>query len=454
MYGEGFMAKQDSIQLMTKGSIAKQIIGYAVPIFIGYLFQQLYNTVDALIVGNFLGQDALAAVTSVGSLIFLFVGFFNGFATGASVIVANAIGAQDEDRTKKAVYTTATFGIILGLIMTVSGYVLTDQMLIWMGLPKEVFGLSSTYLKIYFLGGFSLVLYNMLVGIIRAGGDAKHPLYYLIVSSILNVILDIIFITVFKMGVAGAAWATIISEFASMFLCAVQLAREESILHISWLHLTLDFENLKQIFIYGLPTGLQGCVIDFANVMIQSYINSFGAAAIAGIGAYSKVEGFIFLPEISFSMALTTFVSQNEGAGQKERSRKGILFGLAASLLMIECMGVLIFLFAPTFISFFNQNPEVIKIGVDRARICAFFYILLGFSHVVSSILRGLGRPVMPMVVMLVCWCAVRVVVLITIGQSVHSLYLTHWLYPITWGLSSIVYVFDLRKYKLFTPRV
>ena len=222
------MAKQDSVQLMTKGSIAKQIIGYAIPIFIGYLFQQLYNTVDALIVGNFLGQDALAAVTSVGSLIFLFVGFFNGFATGASVIIANAIGAQDEDRTKKAVYTTATFGIILGLIMTVSGYVLTDQMLIWMGLPKEVFGLSSTYLKIYFLGGFSLVLYNMLVGIIRAGGDAKHPLYYLIVSSILNCDFRLLSsVTVFKMGVAGAAWATIISEFASMFLCAVQLAREE-----------------------------------------------------------------------------------------------------------------------------------------------------------------------------------------------------------------------------------
>ena len=293
----------------------------------------------------------------------------------------------------------------------------------------------------------------MLVGIIRAGGDAKHPLYYLIVSSILNVILDVVFITVFKMGVAGAAWATIISEFASMFLCALQLAREESILHISWTHLSLDFENLKQICVYGLPTGLQGCVIDFANVMIQSYINSFGAAAIAGIGAYSKVEGFIFLPEISFSMALTTFVSQNEGAGQKERSRKGILFGLAASLLLIEGMGVLIYLFAPTFISFFNQNPEVIEIGVDRAKICAFFYALLGFSHVVSSILRGLGRPVMPMVVMLVCWCAVRVVVLMTIGQSIHSLYLTHWLYPITWGLSSIVYMFDLRKYKLFIPR-
>ena len=354
------MAKQGSIQLMTKGSIAKQIIGYAIPIFIGYLFQQLYNTMDALIVGNFLGQNALAAVTGVGSLIFLFVGFFNGFATGASVIIANAIGAQDEERTKKAVYTTATFGIILGLIMTVSGYLLTDQMLIWMGLPIEVFSLSSIYLKIYFLGGFSLVLYNMLVGIIRAGGDAKHPLYYLIVSSILNVILDVVFITVFKMGVAGAAWATIISEFASMFLCALQLAREESILHISWTHLTLDFENLKQICIYGLPTGLQGCVIDFANVMIQSYINSFGAVAIAGIGAYSKVEGFIFLPEISFSMALTTFVSQNEGAGQKERSRKGILFGLAASLLLIEGMGILIYLFAPTFISFFNQNPEII----------------------------------------------------------------------------------------------
>ena len=447
------MARQNSVQLMTKGNIAKQIVGYAIPLFIGYLFQQLYNTVDALIVGNFLGQNALAAVTGVGSLIFLFVGFFNGFATGASVIIANAIGAQDEDRTIKAVYTTATFGILLGIVMTISGYVLTDQMLIWMGSPKNVFGLSSTYLKIYFAGGFFLVVYNMLVGIIRAGGDSKHPLYYLVFSSILNVILDVLFITVFKMGVAGAALATILSEFLSMILCVIQLSKEEGILHVSWLHLSMDLENLKQICIYGLPTGLQGCVIDFANVMIQSYINSFGAAAIAGIGAYSKVEGFIFLPETAFSMALTTFVSQNEGAGQKERSRKGILFGLAASLILIEGLGVVIFLFAPHLIALFNQNLDVIQIGMTRARICAFFYCLLGFSHVVSSVLRGLGRPVMPMVVMLVCWCAVRVVVLMTIGQSIHNLYLTHWLYPITWSLSSIVYMFDLYKYHLFTPK-
>ena len=221
------MARQNSVQLMTKGNIAKQIVGYAIPLFIGYLFQQLYNTVDALIVGNFLGQNALAAVTGVGSLIFLFVGFFNGFATGASVIIANAIGAQDEDRTIKAVYTTATFGILLGIVMTISGYILTDQMLIWMGSPKNVFGLSSTYLKIYFAGGFFLVVYNMLVGIIRAGGDSKHPLYYLVFSSILNVILDVLFITVFKMGVAGAALATILSEFLSMILCVIQLSKKK-----------------------------------------------------------------------------------------------------------------------------------------------------------------------------------------------------------------------------------
>lgn len=448
------MAKNNSVTLMTKGSISKQIIGYAIPVFIGYLFQQLYNTVDALIVGNFLGENALAAVTGVGSLIYLFVGFFMGFATGASVIIANAIGARDEEKTRSSIKTTATLGIILGLIMSISGYVLTDQMLVWIGTPDSVFDLSSQYLKIYFIGGFFLVLYNMLVGIIRAGGDAKHPLYYLVISSVVNVVLDILFITVFHMGVAGAAYATIISEAISMILCMIQLHLEESILHVSWLDLGLDLDNLKQICIYGLPTGLQGCVIDFANVMIQSYINSFGAAAIAGIGAYSKVEGFVFLPETSFSMALTTFVSQNQGAKQYERSRKGILFGLAAALIMIESFGVIIFTFAPTLISLFNQNPDVIRIGTDRARVCAFFYCLLGFSHVVSSILRGLGRPVMPMVVMLVCWCAVRVLVLMTIGQSVHNLFLTYWLYPITWGLSSIVYVFDLSKYHLFTPKI
>ena len=438
---------------LTVGNPFWSLLKFAIPVILGNLFQLFYTLADSVIVGKTLGADSLAAVGATSIIIYFVFCFINGFTGGFGICLGQRCGAKDEKGMRKSVAVSTLLSIIFTIVLTLICCLLAHQILRWMQIPEDISSEAYDYMFVVLLGTGATVFYNMISNMLRALGDSKTPLYFLVFSSVLNIFLDILFIVPFHMGVAGAAWATILSEFASMFLCAVQLAREESILHISWTHLSLDFENLKQICIYGLPTGLQGCVIDFANVMIQSYINSFGAAAIAGIGAYSKVEGFIFLPEISFSMALTTFVSQNEGAGQKERSRKGILFGLAAALLMIECLGILIYLFAPTFISFFNQNPEVIAIGVDRARICAFFYVLLGFSHVVSSILRGLGRPVMPMVVMLVCWCAVRVVVLMTMGQSIHSLYLTHWLYPITWGLSSIVYVFDLRKYKLFTPR-
>ena len=334
------MAKQGSIQLMTKGSIAKQIIGYAVPIFIGYLFQQLYNTVDALIVGNFLGQNALAAVTSVGSLVFLIVGFFNGFATGASVIVANAIGAQDENRTKKAVYTTATFGILLGLIMTGIGYLLTDQMLMWMGSPQEVFDLSSIYLKIYFLGGFSLVLYNMLVGIIRAGGDAKHPLYYLIVSSILNVILDIIFIAVFKMGVAVAAVATVIAQTVSALGCFIYTFKKypQYRLHKDDFARDIKF-NIKHLKL-GLPLAFQFSILCIGLIVMQAVIVKFdtdptgivvSSYAQNGFGAATKLNSFLMCPFNALGTAMLSYCGQNFGANDQKRIKKGVTQALIIS---------------------------------------------------------------------------------------------------------------------------
>ena len=448
------MEKTNSITLMTSGNLKKQILAYTFPILIGYLFQQFYNTADALIVGNFLGENALAAVTGVGSLTFLFIGFFNGFATGAQVIVAREVGANNAERTKKVVHTTTALGIVLSIIMTVTGVLFSKTLLEWMGTPESVLPLSNAYLRIYFLGSCAIVMYNMLVGILRAGGDAKHPLYYLVASSLINIILDIIFITVFKMGVEGAAIATVASEFLSMILCTYQLVKEDSMIHLSFKDIRFHKEELKEILAYGFPTGLQGCVIDIANVLIQSYINSFGAYAIAGLGAYSKVEGFMFLPVTSFSMALTTFISQNVGARKMERTRKGILFGLATSLTIIELIGVIIYFFSPVFISAFNNNPKVVTYGVQRAKTCALFYCLVGFSHVVSAIMRGEGKPVVPVVVMLVCWCAVRVTVLLTIGQTIHDIRLANYLYPITWTLSTIVYLIYLRNFHIFTPTV
>ncbi len=441
--------KNNSVSLMTEGNIKKLILMYAGPIFIGQLFQQLYNTADAMIVGNFVGQNALAAVTSVGSLSFLFVGFFTGFSTGASVIIAREIGANHHENTQKAIHTTVALGIILSLMMTVLGVGLARTLLSLMDTPSEVYPLAVTYLRIYFMGSTPLIMYNMFVGILRAGGDSKHPLYYLIVSSLLNIILDVILIRFFNMGVAGAAIATVFSELVSMLLCMIQLMREEGILHLSWKDVRFDKENLKEIIEYGLPTGLQGSVIDIANVLIQSYINTFGAAAVAGIGAFSKVDGFVFLPVTSFSMALSTFISQNKGANKMDRVRSGTRFGLFVSLVIVEITGVLVYVFAPELIGLFNRDATVISFGVGRARVSALFYFLLGFSHIVSAILRGIGKPVMPVVVMLVCWCAVRVVTLMTIGQVIHDIRITHWLYPITWFLSSVVYFYWLKKEKL-----
>ena len=420
--------KQNSIRLLTEGKVWKVMLVYAAPIFIGNLFQQLYNTADSLIVGNFVGQDALAAVSSVGSLLFLFIGFFNGFATGASVVIAREIGARHRQNTVEAVHTTFLLGILLGLAMTFIGAGISPTVLRWMGTPDEVYPLAVTYTRIYFEGSLALVMYNMLVGILRAGGDSRHPLYYLIVSSLVNIVMDIVLIVVFHMGVAGAAAATVGSEFLSMILCGIRLFRDDSELGLRWSDMKLTPSVLKEIAVFGIPTGLQGCVIDLANIMIQSYINSFGSAAAAGIGAYAKIEGFMFLPVTAFSMALTTFISQNKGAGKEDRVRESIRFGINASTIMVETIGVIIFFFAPQFIAAFNRSPDVIAYGVSRARTCAFFYCLLSFSHVVSAICRGEGKPVMPMAVMLVCWCAVRVITLMTLGQVIHDIRLANWL--------------------------
>ncbi len=438
---------------MTEGNVAKIILAYAAPIFIGNLFQQMYNTADSLIVGNFVGQNALAAVTSVGPLTYLLIGFFMGFSTGGGVIIAREVGAGREEQASKAVHTLVALGLVMAVAMTLIGCFFTPILLEWMGTPADVLPLAATYLRIYFAGSIALVMYNILVGILNAGGDSKHPLYYLIISSVINVIGDIILITQFHMGVAGAAVATIASQFFAMLLCLRRLLREKSMIALRLKDIRFHSDMLRQIFNYGFPTAMQGCVIDLANIMIQSYYNSFGAATVAGIGAYTKVEGFVFLPVTAFSMAMTTFISQNRGAGKHHRVKEGMRFGLIASAIAIEIIGITFFIFAPVFISAFNRTPEVIAAGVSRAHTCSLFYCFLGFSHVVSAILRGEGRPVMPMAVMLICWCAVRVITLMTIGKVVHEIALANWLYPITWMLSSIVFAWDLRKYHPFSDK-
>ncbi len=424
--------------LMTEGPIAGKILRYALPVFIGHLFQQLYNTADALIVGNLVGSRALAAVTGVGTIVFMAIGFFLGFSMGSGIVIARYIGAQDNENIHRSVHTSVAVGLFFSVLLTVAGVLLSPAVLHLMGTPADVFDDANTYLQIYFAGCTGFVMYNTFVGILQASGDSKHPLYYLIISSMTNVVLDIFFIVAFGMGVDGAALATVISQALAALLVLRRLRRQDDAIRVSLTKIRFYAANLKEIVRYGFPAAIQNCVTDFANMMIQSYVNSFTSAAMAGMGAYSKVEGFAFLPVNSFSIAMSTFISQNRGAGEKERMRQGARFGLLCSVFFVEIIGVLTFVLSPLLVSAFNRDPEVVAYGVLRGHICSLFLCLMGFTHVCAAVLRGLGKPMAPMLIILICWCAVRVAVLSTIGQSLHDIRLICWLYPITWTLSSI----------------
>ena len=433
------MSGVKSKTLLTEGVIWKKIVGFAIPLFLGNLFQQLYNTADSLIVGNFLGSDALAAVSSSGSLIFLLVGFFNGIAVGAGVVIARYFGARRQQELQDAIHTTVGFGIVSGILLTVIGLIMAPKILIWMKTPADVLVNSVLYFRIYFLGSLAFVLYNNFVGILQAVGDSRHPLYYLIVSSVLNIILDLVFVGVFHYGVGSAALATIISQFTSAGLCLNRLTKkspEEYRVHLR--KIRLHRKMLRQIISNGLPTGIQNSVISIANVVVQSNINSFGKMAVAGCGAYSKIEGFGFLPITCFSMSLTTFISQNLGARKIDRVKKGARFGVVTSLLLAELVGIIIYITIPVLISGFNSDPGVISFGVRQARTVTLFYFLLAYSHCMAGLFRGAGKAVVPMCVMLVCWCMIRVIYITVATSIIPEIEVVFWAYPLTWTLSSI----------------
>lgn len=435
------MNNQSSATLMTTGSIWKKIIAFAIPLFLGNLFQQFYNTADSLIVGNFLGSSALAAVSSSGNLIFLMVGFFNGLAVGAGVVVARYFGAKKFDIVQRAIHTIVTLGFFCGIALTVAGVVAAPQILVLMGTPDEVLPNSVTYFRIYFCGSLAFVMYNFLVGILQAVGDSRHPLMYLIFSSITNIVLDLIFVAVFHFGVGAAALATIISQFLSALLCFLHLLKGPKEYRIYLSKLRIDPLMLRQIISNGLPAGLQNSIISLANVVVQSNINKFGQMAVAGCGSYSKIEGFAFLPITCFALALTTFISQNLGAKEYKRAKKGAVFGVVCSVVTAELVGVVIYTFAPYFIAAFNSTPEVLSYGVAQAHTASLFYFLLSFSHCMAGILRGAGKSTVPMFVMLICWCIIRVSYISIAVHFIPDIRVIFWAYPLTWCLSSIVFL-------------
>lgn len=426
---------------MTVGNPYSMMISFALPVLLSQIFQQLYNTADAFIVGRCLGTNALAAVTSSGTLIFLLVSFFMGTAMGAGVVISRYFGAGKEDEVSRAIHTVMAFGIVSGLLLTVVGVAFTPTFLKWMQTDPEVMPEAVEYFRYYFLGSLALVMYNICRSIINALGDSRRPLYYLIFSSLLNIVLDLLFLAVFRWGVWSAAVATVLSQMASVVLCMAYLLRKGNLFTVEWRKIRFHRDMLSEIVRYGLPSGVQNSVIAFANVIVQSQINSFGKLAMAAYGTHAKIEGFAFLPITSFNMASTTFISQNLGAKQYDRAKKGARFSILAAVLLAEAIGVAYFIFASDMVGLFDKTPGVIAFGVQQARTVALFYCLLAFSHSVAAVCRGAGKAFVPMCVMLAVWCVIRIAYIILVMRLTGEIGYIYWAYPLTWGISSVIYL-------------
>ena len=428
-------AKEARLDL-TKGPIGRQIVQFTVPLLLGNIFQQFYNAADTVIVGKFVGREALAAVGSSGALINLLVSILIGIAVGAGVVVARYYGARQYQEMRDTIHTTIAFGLIAGVVMSVLGVLITPVILRWMQTPESVMASSVLYFRIYFAGVLTTVMYNIGSGIYRALGDSKRPLYFLIISTIINIILDLLFVAVFHMGIGGAAIATVVAQGLSMVLVFYKMMREDTVYRVSWREIRIHKRFLRQIIAIGLPSGIQNGIVSLSNVVVQSNINSFGDIAMAGCGAYNKLDGFALLPAGSFSLALSTFVSQNIGAEQYDRAKKGAAFGLIAAMVISELAGVLIYFTAPQLVGFFNDDPEVIRYGVLMARNIVFAYALVAYSNAMAGVLRGAGLSRVPMFVMVGCWCVLRVIwiqIMVPLTQDIRMVF---WSYPITWVVS------------------
>lgn len=433
--------RSESVKDMTQGNPYSQIIAFALPIFLSQVFQQLYNTADTLIVGRFLGTNALAAVSSSGTLIFLLVSFFNGTSMGAGVVVSKYFGAKDNDKISRAIHTNIVFSLMCGVVLTLVGVFLTPTFLVWMKTDPDVLPEAIEYFRYFFLGSLAMIMYNACRGIMSALGDSKRPLYYLIFSSLLNVALDVLFVAGFGWGVWSAAVATVLSQAASVVLCLRHLLVKDQIYSVQLKKLRIDKAMLLEILRYGLPAGVQNSVIAFANTIVQTQINSFGKYATAAYGTHGKIEGFAFLPIVSFNMAISTFISQNLGAGLYDRVKQGARFGTVAAVLMAELVGVLCYIFAPQLIGLFDSNAEVIRLGTMQARTVSLFFFLLAYSHSIAAVCRGAGKAFVPMFIMLGVWCVLRICYIAYVSHTFGELSYIYWAYPITWAISSVMYL-------------
>lgn len=419
---------------MTQGSIVAQLIAFSLPLMLGNVFQMLYNTVDSVVVGNFVGTEALAAVGSTTMIVNILVFFFNGFSTGATVVIARRFGAGDRQELHTAIQTTMAATFILSVVFTVLGLLAVDPMLRFMATPDDVFDQAALYLRIYLAGFSGLVIYNMCSGILRAVGDTTRPLYFLILTSLMNIVLDLFFVLKLNMGIDGVAYATIISQFISAGLTLALLTFSKDIYRMDWKDLHLNPVVVREIVAVGLPAGIQSIVTAVSNVFVQSYINAFQSQCMAGWAAYNKLDQFVMLPMQSLAMASTTFVSQNIGAGQESRANKGAVVSVALCLSVTGVIVLLLVLLAAPAVALFTSDEEVIRFGVLFIRANVVFLLFNCVNHVLAGAMRGRGDSTAPMVMMLLTFVVLRQIYLFVVTRYIANTPLAVGFgYPVGW---------------------
>lgn len=427
--------------LMTQGNIWKLLITFSIPLIIGNLLQQMYNTADSIIVGNFVGSNGLAAVGSGTALINLIIAFAQGASVGAGVVVSQYIGADKKDKIKISVHTSICISIILGLILSLLGIFASPSLLIMMKTPKVVLKSSILYLQIYCGGLIFNVIYNMATGILNAAGNSKKPLVYLAIASFTNIILDLLFIKIFKLGVMGAAIATDISQAISCILAIGYLLKVKSDYKLYIKDLKINKETAVKIIKIGLPTAIQNMVISFSNVLVQSSVNAYGAAAMAGYAAYLKIDGFNILPVLSISMAVTTFTGQNVGANRLDRVKKGMYSSLIMVLVYTIFIGAVLLIFSHQVLGLFTHSAQVIMYGQLAMKYFCPYYFLLGILNVLAGTVRGAGKGIPPMIILLFSMCIFRILwikIALPFYSSIDGVFI---LYPISWLVGAILMI-------------
>lgn len=431
--------KKTSAGLMTEGNIGKQLLLFCIPLLLGNLFQLLYNTVDSIVVGNYVGSTALAAVGAATPVVNLFIAFFVGLSAGAGVVISRYFGACNAPETSKAVHTFLTFSLALGLCLSVFGVLLASCLLHWIGVPEDVFPLAEAYLQLYFVGNVFVIVYNAGTGILQAVGDARHPLYFLGMASCLNILLDVFFVGVWKWGVEGAAVATLISQAFSMALVLRTLVTTGQIYRIRVRSLGVDWKILWKIICVGVPAGLQQMIVSFSNVIVQSYVNTFGSAAIAGYSSANKFDNFLLLPVNSFGLAAMTFTGQNLGAHRYGRVRKGITAALALSLGTVAVLGAGVFWNAERCVMLFSPEEDVIAAGASLIRIMCPFYGFLCFQQTFTGVLRASRRSIVPMITSVSAFVIYRQIMLALVLPKWHDIRVIGWGFSTSWVLGAFL---------------